>query len=112
MRLLPDMDRHFTALFGEEKPALYQRKAGGEPFAVDAIFIDQPLGVDLNEVPADGHQTQIHVRAAQVGEVAEGDLITRERDGRQFRITPPIARDDQDMIGCNAYPVDPQEGDS
>jgi len=111
MRLLPDMDQHFAALFGEEKPASYQRKAGGAAFDVAAIFIEQPGVGEIFDVPADAHQTQVHLRAAQVGEPVEGDIVTREKDGRRFKITSPIARDDQGMIACNAVPLEP-EGDS
>lgn len=118
MRLLPDMDKHFMELFGEVRPesgpaAMFQRVAGGAPIEIDVIIIDQPAEVGLfDQVGGDAHITQIHLRKVQIGTVQEGDTVTRSRDGKVFKLTTPIAEDDQGMIACNAIPVEAPEGDS
>lgn len=81
------------AVFGEEPSALplYQRAAGGVPFAVEGVFDDAFMAVMMN---ADGEpdigsvEPVLGVRLAQFGGVdpVQGDQVTIPRVNKVFRV--------------------------
>ncbi|KRR16869.1 head-tail joining protein [Bradyrhizobium retamae] len=93
----------FVQTFGE--PVIYTPVATGVPVGEDGKI--RAIWTDGSDVVAVGSEAQatigtstLSVKAADVTPV-EGDVATREDDGKTMKVTEPILPDGKGMIRCN-----------
>lgn len=92
---LPDI---FSGVLGES--VVYTPK-GGVPKTIQAIWIEYPIEIQLENASVDACRTELSVRAEDVPAPAEGDAARRESDGKVMKVSTPIQPDGKGMIVCN-----------
>lgn len=93
---LPDI---FSGVLGES--VTYTPKATGVPKTIQAIWIEYPIEIQLENASVDACRTELSVRAEDVAAPNEGDTATRESDGKIMKVSTPIQPDGKGMIVCN-----------
>lgn len=93
---LPDI---FSGVLGES--VVYTPHAGGAPKTIQAIWIEYPLEIQLENANVDGSRIELSVRAEDVAAPKEGDTARRESDGKVMTVSTPIQPDGKGMIVCN-----------
>jgi hypothetical protein len=94
------LDEVFTETLGE--PVIYTRlSAPDAPLAINAIWIDYPIEIQLENANVDSCRTELSVRASDVASPKEGDTVKRVSDNKTMTISTPIQPDGKGMIVCN-----------
>lgn len=93
---MPDI---FADTFGE---AVEYTPQGGASKVIRAIWWETSLSIDgLDGAGADASKTELSVRASDVADPREGDMVKRLSDGKSMVLTTPILPDGKGMIVCN-----------
>lgn len=94
---LPDI---FTGTFGEAVE--YTSMPSGAKKVITAIWWQVSLDIPLDPgIEVDALKTELSVRAADVADPQEGDIVKRLSDGKIMTLSTPIRPDGKGMIVCN-----------